>query len=108
MKLNEVNCEMVEKEVLAFLRILDIWYTMLVSQEIMVYTRYSTLAWLLQSSCLNGRSGRWAALISNWTLGIRYYGKGQDEMLGMLAASVTPRKDVDEVLIAIALRKQPR
>ena len=29
-------------------------------------------------------------------------------MLGTLAASVTPRKDVDEMLVAIAPRKQPR
>ena len=41
-------------------------------------------------------------------LEIRRFEKGEDEMLGMLAASVTPRKDVDEVPIAIAPRKQPR
>ena len=29
-------------------------------------------------------------------------------MLGTLTASVTPRKDVDEMLIAIDSRKQPR
>ena len=34
--------------------------------------------------------------------------KGEDEILGVLAASVTPRAEVDEVLIAIAPRKQPR
>ena len=65
LKPNEVNYGMVEKEVLALLRILDVCYTMLVSREITVLTRYSTLAWLLQSSGLNGRLGRWAALLSN-------------------------------------------
>ena len=99
---------MVEKEVLALLRILDICYTTLVSRAITVFTRYSTLAWLLQSSGLNGRLGRWAALLSNWTLEIRRSEKGEDEILGMLAASITPREEVDEVLIAIAPRKQPR
>ena len=68
LKPNEVNYGMVEKEVLALLRMLDICYTMLVSREITVLTRYSTLAWLLQSSGLNGRLGGWAALLSNWTL----------------------------------------
>ena len=39
---------------------------------------------------------------------IRRFEKGEDEILGMLAASITPREEVDEVLIAIAPRKQPR
>ena len=108
LKPNEVNYGMIEKEVLALVRMLDICYTMLVSREITVLTRYSTLAWLLQSSGLNGRLGRWATLLSNWTLEIRRSEKGEDEILGMLAASITPREEVDEVLIAIAPRKQPR
>ncbi|CAI5732025.1 unnamed protein product [Peronospora farinosa] len=108
LKPNEINYGIVEKEVLALLRILDICYTMLVSRTITVLTRHSTLAWLLQSSGLNGRLGRWAALLSNWTLEIRRSEKGEDEILGTLAASITPRKEVDEMLIAIAPRKQPR
>lgn len=99
---------MFEKEVLALLRILDTCYAMLVSREIKVFTRYSTLAWLVQSSGLNGRLGRWAALLSTWTLEIKKCEKGEDEILGALAASITPREEVDEVLIAIAPRKQPR
>ena len=87
---------------------LDICYTMLVSREIAVLTRYSTLAWLLQSSGLNGRLGRWTTLLSNWTLEIRRCEKGEEEILGTLAASITPRQEVDEMLIAIAPRKQPR
>ena len=93
---------------LALLRILDICHTMLVSREITVLTRYSTLAWLLQSSGLNGRFGRWAALLSNWTLEIRRFEKGKDEILSTLAASTTPREEVDELLIEIAPRKHPR
>ena len=53
-KPNEINFGMVDKEVLALLRILDIGYTMLVAREIKVLTRHSTLAWLVQSSGLNG------------------------------------------------------
>ena len=77
LKSNEVNYGMVEKEVLSLLRMLDICYTMLVSREITELTRYSTLAWLLQSSGLNGRLGRWAALLSNWMLKIRRSEKGE-------------------------------
>ena len=104
LKPNEVNYGMVEKEVLALLRMLDVYYTLLVSRELTVLTRHSTLAWLLQSSGLNGRLGRWAALLSSWSLKIRRCEKGEDKMLGVLAASVTPRVKVDEVLIAIAPR----
>ena len=108
LKPNEINYGMVEKEVLALLRILDIGYTMLVSREIKVLTRHSTLAWLVQSSGLNGRLGRWAALLSNWTLEIKKCKKIEDEILDTLAASITSPEEVDEMLIAIAPRKQPK
>ena len=61
LKPNKIIYRMVEKEVLALLRILDIGYTMLVAREIKVLTRHSTLAWLVQSSGLNGKLGRWEA-----------------------------------------------
>ena len=66
---------MVEKEVLAQLRFLDICYVMLVSREIKVLARYSILAWFVQSSGLNARLGRWAALLSNWTMEVKDVGK---------------------------------
>ena len=99
---------LVEKEVLDLLRILNIGYTMLVTREIKVLTPHSTLAWLVQSSKLNGRLRRWAALLSNWTLKIKKYEKGEDEILGTLAASITPREEVEDMLIAISPRKQPK
>ena len=108
LKPNEIKYGMVKKEVLALLRILDIGYTMLVAREIKVLTRHTTLAWLVQSSGLNGRLERWAALLSNWTLEIKKCEKGEGELLGTLAASITPREEVDEMLIAIAPRKQPK
>ena len=69
---------MVEKEGLSLLRILDIGYTMLVSREIKVLTRYSTLTWLMQSFGLNERLGGRAVLLSNWTLEIKKCEKGED------------------------------
>ena len=47
-------------------------------------------------------------MISNWTLEIKKCEKGEDEILGTLTASVTPREEVEEVLIAIAPQKQPK
>ena len=49
LKPNEINYVMVEKELLALLKILDVCYVMLVSREIKFLTRYSSLAWLVQS-----------------------------------------------------------
>ncbi|KAE9273566.1 hypothetical protein PR003_g29872, partial [Phytophthora rubi] len=73
-----------------------------------VLARYSTLAWLFRSSGLQGRLGQWAALLSPWTLEIVKCTKGEDDILGAIAATITPRAEVDQALIAIAPRKEPR
>ncbi|OWY90518.1 LOW QUALITY PROTEIN: reverse transcriptase, partial [Phytophthora megakarya] len=54
------------------------------------------------------RSTGWAALLSGWTLEVTKCVKGEDEILGTIAASITPRADVDEALVPIAPKKQPR
>ncbi|GMF19246.1 unnamed protein product [Phytophthora fragariaefolia] len=105
---NEINYGIVDKEILALLRVLDVCYTQLVTRSIKVLTRHSTLAWMVNSSGLQERLGRWAALLSNWTLEIVKCTKGENEILGVIAASITPREDVDSVLTSIAPRKQPR
>ncbi|GMF25338.1 unnamed protein product [Phytophthora fragariaefolia] len=108
LKPNEINYGIVDKAVLALLRMLDVCYTQLVTRSIKVLTRHSTLAWMLNSSGLQGRLGRRAALLSNWTLEIVKCTKGEDEILGVIAASITPRENVDSILTSIAPRKQPR
>ncbi|OWZ13092.1 reverse transcriptase [Phytophthora megakarya] len=108
LKANELNYGIVDKEVLAFLRTLDVCYSQLVTRSIKVLSRFSTLAWLLKSSGLDGRLGRWAALLSGWTLEITKCSKGEEEILGAIAASITPPAEVDEALMAIAPKKQPR
>ncbi|ETP05185.1 hypothetical protein F441_18167 [Phytophthora nicotianae CJ01A1] len=107
-KPNELNCNMVEKEILALLRILDVCYSTLVTRPIKVLTRHSTLAWLMQSTGLQGRLGNCAALLSPWTLEFVKCTRGEDEILGTIAASITPRESVDSILSSIAPRKQPR
>ena len=108
LKPNEINYGTVDKEVLALLRILDLCYTSLVTRPIKVLTRHSTLAWLVRSPGLQGRLGNWAALLSQWTLEVVKCKRGEDEILGTLAASITPRENVDSILSAIAPKKQPR
>ncbi|GMF35588.1 unnamed protein product [Phytophthora fragariaefolia] len=75
---------------------------------IQVLTRHSTLAWLFRSTGLQGRLGQWAALLSPWTLEIVKCKKGEVEILGVIAASITPRTEVDLALVAIAPKKEPR
>ncbi|POM65692.1 Reverse transcriptase [Phytophthora palmivora] len=86
LKSNELNYSPVEKEVLALLRILDLGYNMLVGRRIRVLTRYSTLAWLFRSTGLQGRLGQWASLLSPWMLEIVKCVKGEEEILGVIAA----------------------
>ncbi|OWZ11835.1 reverse transcriptase [Phytophthora megakarya] len=97
-----------QKEVLALLRILDLNYNALVGRPIHVLPRHSTLAWLFRSTALQGRLGQWVALLSPWTLETTKCVKGEDEILGALAASITPRSEVDKALISIASKKKPR
>ncbi|ETL42424.1 hypothetical protein L916_06765, partial [Phytophthora nicotianae] len=108
LKPHELNYGMVEKEILALLRILDVCYSMLVTRPIKVLARHSTLAWLMRSTGLQGRLGNWAALLSPWTLEIVKCTRGEDEILGTIAASITPRENIDSILSPIAPRKQPR
>ena len=86
LKTNEIKYGINEKEVLALLRRLDLCHNMLVSRPMRVLTRHSTLSWLIQSAGLNGRLGRWSALLSTWTLEIGRCVKGDDEILSMLAS----------------------
>ncbi|POM64397.1 LOW QUALITY PROTEIN: Reverse transcriptase [Phytophthora palmivora] len=108
LKSNELNYSPVEKEVLALLRILDLGYNMLVGRRIRVLTKYSTLAWLFRSTGLQERLGQWASMLSPWTLEIVKCVKGEEEILGVIAASITPRSRVDEALIQISPKKEPR
>ncbi|OWY96035.1 reverse transcriptase, partial [Phytophthora megakarya] len=77
LKTNELDYNVTEKEVLALLRILDLYYNLLVGREIRM-------------------------------LEITKCAKGEDEILGAIAASITPRAKMDDALTEIAPRKEPK
>ncbi|OWZ04850.1 LOW QUALITY PROTEIN: reverse transcriptase [Phytophthora megakarya] len=108
LKMNELNYNVSEKEVLALLRILDLYYNLLVGREIRVLTRHSTLACLFKSSGLQGRLDQWSALLAPWILEITKCTKGEDEILGAIAASITPRAKIDDALTDIVPRKDSK
>ncbi|OWY99117.1 reverse transcriptase, partial [Phytophthora megakarya] len=72
LKTNELNYNVTEKEVLALLRILDLYYNLLVGREIRVLTRHSTLALLFKSTGLQGRLGN----------GTDTHGRSRREIMG--------------------------
>lgn len=47
-------------------------------------------------------------MLSNWNLEIKKYENEEDEIFDTLAAIITPREEVDTLLIAIAPLEQPR
>ncbi|OWY94841.1 LOW QUALITY PROTEIN: reverse transcriptase [Phytophthora megakarya] len=65
------------------------------------------LGWLFRSKGLQGRLSQWAAILSPWRLEILRSVKGEEEILGALAASITSRAYVDAALEEIAPRKRP-
>ncbi|OWZ02954.1 reverse transcriptase [Phytophthora megakarya] len=108
LKSNELNYVIAEKEVLTLLTILDLNYNGLVVRPIHVLTRHTTLAWLFRFTALQGRLGQWTALLSPWTFEITKCVKREHEILGALAARITPSSEVDKALISIAPKKEPR
>ncbi|KAE8968602.1 hypothetical protein PR003_g34100 [Phytophthora rubi] len=64
----EMNYHPAEKEVLALLLVLKVYYTQLVGKTIRVYTRFSTLEWVHKSKTLFGRATQFAVLLSPWHL----------------------------------------
>ncbi|OWY97546.1 reverse transcriptase, partial [Phytophthora megakarya] len=88
LKTNELNYNVTEKEVLALLRILDLYYNLLEGREIRGEAFYVGLAVQVY--------------------GITRYTKGEDEILGAIAPSTTPRAKIDDALTEIAPRKEPK
>ncbi|POM57812.1 Hypothetical protein PHPALM_37627 [Phytophthora palmivora] len=60
LKENEVNYHPAEKEVLALLQLLKICHILLAGKVLHVYTQFSTLEWVFQSTSLYGRAARFA------------------------------------------------
>ncbi|KAJ8575379.1 hypothetical protein ON010_g3835 [Phytophthora cinnamomi] len=89
LKANEINYGIVDKEMLALLRLLDICYTQLVTRSIKVFDAPLDVG-VADEFC------RVARPVS------------EDGILGVMAASITPREEINPIVTSIAPRKQPR
>ncbi|OWZ03460.1 LOW QUALITY PROTEIN: reverse transcriptase [Phytophthora megakarya] len=108
LKTNELNYNVTKKEVSIADDLGSLLQSASRTRDPGLLTRHSTLAWLFKSTGLQGRLGQWSALLAPWTLEITKCTKGEDEILGTSAASITPRSKIDDALIEIAPRKEPK
>ena len=97
-----------EREVLALLRVLTVFYTLVAGQPLKVYTRFSVLKWLFTSKSLQGRCLQWATLLSPWDLEVHRVEKDEDGLAALLAASITPRDRLDEIAERLVPAKMSR
>ena len=94
----EVRYHPAEQEVLALLRVLSVFYTILAGRRLIVHTRSSTLKWLYSSRSLQGRCLRWATILSPWDLEFRKVEHDEDGLAAVLGAGISPREKLDAVL----------
>jgi ribonuclease HI len=104
----ELSYHPAEKEILALLRVLNVYYTLVAGQDLVVYTRFSSLKWILTSKSVQGRLLQWSALLSPWTMEVRRVDRDEDGLSAILAASITPREKLDEVAAGLAPMKAMR
>jgi hypothetical protein len=93
----ELRYHAAEKEVLALLRVLRVFYTMLAGCHLQVYSRYSVLKWLMKSRSLDGRCLQWATLLSPWSMEVVRSEKDEDGLAAILGAGITPREKLDQI-----------
>jgi hypothetical protein len=104
----ELNYHDAEKEVLALSRVLTTFYTIVAGSPIVVYTRQTTLNWLLTSRSLSGRCLLWATLLSPWSLEVRRVDDDRTGLAQLLSASITPREKLDDLADQLVLLLSPK
>ncbi|POM65049.1 Hypothetical protein PHPALM_19316, partial [Phytophthora palmivora] len=115
LKENEVNYHPAEKEVLALLQLLKICHTLLAGKVLHVYTRFSTLEWVFQSTFDSAKEVHIMLFANNWALSSTLMQMHDDKLhpikrvrerdidfVQLLQASITPHVGLDELLEHIA------
>ncbi|GMF48998.1 unnamed protein product [Phytophthora fragariaefolia] len=93
----ELRYHVVEKEVIAVLRVLQAFRTLLEGCRLEVYTRYSVFRWILQSKTADGRCVPWVVILSHWDITVRKVQRDEDGLAAIMGAGITPREHLDEV-----------
>ncbi|OWY98255.1 reverse transcriptase [Phytophthora megakarya] len=92
----ELRYHIAEKEVIAVLRILQVFRTLIQGCPLIVYTRHSVLKWIMKSKTADGRCVPWGVLLSQWNLDVRKIQRDEDGLAAILGAGITPRVPVNE------------
>ncbi|POM67108.1 Hypothetical protein PHPALM_16941 [Phytophthora palmivora] len=98
----EMNYHPAEKEVLALLLLLKVCYTQLAGRTIHVYTRFSTLAWVLKSKTLFGRKNQFAVMLSPWHLVVQWVKERDCSFAQLLQVGLASFVDLDGSLAQVA------
>ncbi|KAE9302841.1 hypothetical protein PR003_g22155 [Phytophthora rubi] len=93
----ELRYHVAEKEVVAVMRVLDVFQTLVQICLVKVFTRHSVLSWLLKSKTADGRFVRWGVILSHWNLEVHKIQRDEDGLPAILGAGITPREHLDEV-----------
>ncbi|GMF55087.1 unnamed protein product [Phytophthora fragariaefolia] len=80
-----------EKEVLAVIRLLQVFKTLVEDCPLIVYNRYSVLKWEIKSKTADGRTVPWGVALSHYDLDIRKVQRDKDGLAAILGAGFTPR-----------------
>ncbi|GMF33953.1 unnamed protein product [Phytophthora fragariaefolia] len=93
----ELRYHVAEKEMIAGLRVLQVFRTLLEVCSLEVYTRHSVFKWILQSKTADGRCVPWGVILSNWDITVRKVQRDEDGLAAIMGAGITPREHLDEV-----------
>ncbi|KAE9263352.1 hypothetical protein PR003_g33185, partial [Phytophthora rubi] len=93
----ELRYHIAEKEVLAVIRVLQTFKTLVEGCPLIVYTRYSVLKWVIKSKTADVRTVPWGGALSHYDLDIRKVQRDEDGLAAILGAGITPREHLDEV-----------
>jgi ribonuclease HI len=93
----ELRYHIAEKEVIAILRVLQVFRTLIEGCPVVVYTRYSVLKWVIQSKSADGRCIQWGLTLSHWNLEIRKVKRDEDGLAAIMGAGIRPREHLDEI-----------
>ncbi|KAE9039826.1 hypothetical protein PR003_g7962 [Phytophthora rubi] len=102
----ELRYHPAEKEVVALIRVLRVFFTMLAGTKLIkVYTRHSVLKWIFKSKSLEGRCEQWAVRLTPWPLEIHKVQRDEDGLAAIMGAGITPRDKLDQIAESLILAK---
>ncbi|OWZ03353.1 reverse transcriptase [Phytophthora megakarya] len=93
----ELKYHIAEKEVLAVMRVLHVFKTLIEGCPLIIYTRHSVLKWVINSKTAEGRLVPWGVALSQYDLEIRKVCRDEDGLAAIMGAGITPREHLDEV-----------